>query len=662
MKDEGLKIKDKIIEKIKLNKEKIIRVLIAIAISLLIEIFICNFPAFRTMFTNKNLQKEFKVDGSSVIISNINERVTSINLYYSESLEDKATYKVCYMAEDTSDVVNLREKVILPQDEQYIHFDTHAPCKSIIINILTENKLEFEKIVLNKINFKINIYRLFIIFAAAIFFVKVKDKSIFKTEYDALSKLQNHRFILNLITICLLIFIYTVYQYNFESLTIKPEEVPKDDSILMQAEALANGQIELMEKPVEELVNMENPYDHVKRSAEGINYLYDVAYYDGAYYNYFGIAPIILLVLPFRMITGTFLHTYVFNFVFIFGIALSLASLYKKLVVKYIEKISLCNYYLGFYAILFGSNVFTLLRGAKYDIVVTSGIMFLLIAMNLAMSLYDKPKFKYIKLIFLGLTTGLIVLSKPNLIVYYPLIALLALNSMKDLKIKEKIKDIIVIGIPLGMLAIFQMYLNYIRFDNILEFGAKFQLTSFYMLSCMSITFGKIIGGILEYTFRAPVVNPLKFPFVFVNRDTSLVSMNEVCYENRLVGLIGIAILLIYLFKNYILKDEKELKYFINTGIIVSVLAMIIATAFGGICEAYAIDFKVILTLGAVILFLKAIDKENENEFIKRSFLILSIITILMMVGISLSAEVDFLTNYLNSVTVFFKNIFEFWI
>ena len=74
--------------------------------------------------------------------------------------------------------------------------------------------------------------------------------------------------------------------------------------------------------------------------------------------------------------------------------------------------------------------------GAKYDIVVTSGIMFLLIAMNLAMSLYDKPKFKYIKLIFLGLTTGLIVLSKPNLIVYYPLIALLALNSMKDLKIK----------------------------------------------------------------------------------------------------------------------------------------------------------------------------------------------------------------------------------
>ncbi len=614
------------------------------------------------MTANKNLEKEFKVDGTSVIISNINERVTSVNLFYKGELEDKATYKVCYMAEDTSDVVYLREKVVLPKDDQYIHFDTHAPCKTIIINILTENKLEFEKIVLNKINFNLNIYRIFIIFVAAIFFVKVKDRSIFEIEYDSESKLQNHRFILNLITICLLIFIYTVYQYNFESLTIKPEEVPKDDSILMQAEALANGQIELMEKPSEELVNMENPYDHVKRSSEGIPYLYDVAYFDGAYYNYFGIAPIILLVLPFRVITGTFLHTYVFNFVFIFGIALSLASLYKKLVVKYIEKLSLCNYYLGYYAILFGSNVFTLLRGAKYDIVVTSGIMFILMAMNLAMSLYDKPKRKYLKLIFLGLTTGFIVLSKPNLIVYYPLIALLVLNSMKELNLKEKIKDIIVIGIPLGMLAIFQMYLNYIRFDNILEFGAKYQLTSFNMISCMSITFGKTIGGILEYIFRAPVINPLKFPFVFVNKDTSLVSMNEVCYENRLVGLVGVAILIIYLFKNYILKDEKELKYFINTGIIVSILAMIVATSFGGICEAYAIDFKVILCLGAAILFLKAINKSENNEFVEKSFLILSLITIIMMVGISLSAENDFLMNYLNSVTVFFKNIFEFWI
>lgn len=655
---EGLKIKTKI----KFNEEKIKRIFIAIIVSLLIEIFICNFPAFRTMFTNKNLEKDFKIDNNTVMISNINERVTSINFYYLSELEDKVTYKIKYEAEDTSDIVTLREKVILSKDEQYVHFDTHTACKTIQIDILTENTLDFQKIVLNHVNFKINIYRLFFLFAFVIFFIKVKDKSIFKTEYDKDSKLHNYRFTLNLITLCAFIFIYIVYQYNFDSLTIKPEDIPKDDSILMQAEALANGQIELMEEPTEDLKNMENPYDHVKRSAEGIGYLYDVAYYDGAYYNYFGIAPIITLVLPFRLITGTYLHTYVFNFVFIFGIAFSLASLYKKLINKYIKKVSLCNYYLGYYAILIGSNVFTLLRGAKYDIVVTSGIMFLLIAMNLAVSLYEKPKLKYVKLIFLGITTGLVVLSKPNLIIYYPLILLLILNSMKELNLKEKIKDSLFIAVPLGGLAIFQMVLNYVRFDNILEFGAKYQLTSFNMISCMSITFGKIIGGILEYIFRGPIVNPLKFPFVFVNRETSLVSMNEVCYENRLVGLIGIAILGIYFFKNHILKEEKELKNVINIGIVVSILAMIISTCFGGICEAYSIDFKVILCIGAILLFLKAIENDEKNEIVSKGYFIACIITIIMMVGIGLTTEVDFLVNYTSSVTVFFKNIFEFWI
>lgn len=617
------------------------------------------------MFTNKNLKKNFKIDGSTVIISNINERVTSINFNYSQKkLEDKVTYKIQYMAEDTNDVINLREKVLLPSDDQYVHFDTHTACKTIQVDILTENKLEFSSIILNKINFKINIYRLFFIFAFVIFTVKIKDKSIFDVEFDKDSKLHNSRFTLNLIAICLLIFIYTIYQYDFGSLTIKPREVPKDDSILMQAEALTKGQIELIEKPSENLKNMENPYDYMKRSADCVAYLYDVAYYDGSYYNYFGIAPVILLVLPFRLLTGTFLHTYVFNFVFILGIALALSSLYKKLVIKYIKKVSLFNYYLGYYSILFGSNVFTLLRGAKYDIVVTSGIMFILISMNLAISLYDKEKFKkYIRLVLLGLTTGLIVLSKPNFIIYYPLIVLLTLNSMKNLNVKEKVKDIIIIGIPLGILAIFQMALNYIRFDNILEFGAKYQLTSLNMISCMKITFGKVFGGILEYIFRIPSINPLKFPFVFVNKETSLVSMNEICYENKLVGLASIAILVIYFFKNNIVKEEKELKYFINTSIIVSILAMILSTCFGGICEAYAIDFKIILCLGAVILFLKAIsDNDKNSEFIEKGFLIASLVTIIMMIGISLTTEVEFLTNYTKPVTVFFKNIFEFWI
>jgi len=659
-----IKIKKVELDKLKISNIKIKRILLAVIISLLIEIFICNFPAFRTMFTNKNIEKDFVLDEKTIIISNIDERITSININYKNELTDKVTYKIKYVAEDTSDTVWLRDKVVLENQKQYVHFDTHAKCKTLQIDLETWSEIHIENIVLNHVNFNINIYRIFMCFLVNIFIIKIKDKSLFKVKYNCNSERQKYIFLLNLTIICMFIYIYIICQYNCYSLSVKPEEINKEDSILMQTEAFANGSIKLLEEPTEELKNMENPYDHVARSNNNVSYLYDVAYYNGAYYNYFGVAPIITLILPFRLLTGMYLHTYIFNFIFIFGMVLVLYSLYKKLVDKYIKNITLCHFYLGYYAMLFGSNIFTLLRGAKYDIVVTSGIMFLLIAMNLAMSVYKNEKFKYLKLILLGISTALIVLSKPNLIIYYPLILFLLLTSMKELKIKDKIKDSIFVMVPLGIFAIFQMILNYLRFDNILEFGAKYQLTSFNMISCMGITFGKAFAGIMEYVFRTPMINPLKFPFVFINKDTNLVTINEICYENRLVGLIAIAILWVYLFKKNILKKEQtnELRNFINVGIIVSIIAIIVTTCFGGICEAYSIDFKVILCVGAAILLLKLVEQNEGNENINKIFIFLCLITISLMIPISFTTETTFLENLTSSVTVFLKNIFEFWI
>lgn len=235
---------------------------------------------------------------------------------------------------------------------------------------------------------------------------------------------------------------------------------------------------------------------------------------------------------------------------------------------------------------------------------------------------------------------------------------------MKNLEIKEKIKDSIFVIIPLGIFAIIQMIFNYLRFDNILEFGAKYQLTSFNMIYCMSFTFGKIFAGIFEYIFRTPQINPLVFPFVFINTDTSLVSMNEVCYENRLVGLIAIPILFVYLFANNILKNEKnkELVNFIKIILITSFISIIFNSCLGGICEAYSIDFKLMLCIGAIILLLKLIENKKSDENINKLYLILCITTVLIMLPIGLTTESNFLLDLRSSCTVFLKNIFEFWI
>ena len=52
------------------------------------------------------------------------------------------------------------------------------------------------------------------------------------------------------------------------------------------------------------MAELENPYDTAARQAAAPDALWDVAYYNGRYYVYFGIVPCLLFQLPFEALTG----------------------------------------------------------------------------------------------------------------------------------------------------------------------------------------------------------------------------------------------------------------------------------------------------------------------------------------------------------------------
>ena len=74
------------------------------------------------------------------------------------------------------------------------------------------------------------------------------------------------------------------------------------------AKSMTRGELYLEEEPPEWLVKMDNPYDKSARDefqkATGEEPLFDVAYYDGHYYVYFGVLPVLIFYLPFYLITG----------------------------------------------------------------------------------------------------------------------------------------------------------------------------------------------------------------------------------------------------------------------------------------------------------------------------------------------------------------------
>lgn len=75
------------------------------------------------------------------------------------------------------------------------------------------------------------------------------------------------------------------------------------------AKAMADGQLYLEVEPPQWLVDMDNPYDKGARDElqkqTGESYLFDVAYYEGHYYVYFGVLPVLLFYLPFYLLTGS---------------------------------------------------------------------------------------------------------------------------------------------------------------------------------------------------------------------------------------------------------------------------------------------------------------------------------------------------------------------
>ena len=69
------------------------------------------------------------------------------------------------------------------------------------------------------------------------------------------------------------------------------------------AHSLLNGRLDLEQDPPAAMQEMANPYDTAARQQAAPDALWDVAYYQGRYYVYFGVIPCLLFQLPFEALT-----------------------------------------------------------------------------------------------------------------------------------------------------------------------------------------------------------------------------------------------------------------------------------------------------------------------------------------------------------------------
>ncbi len=251
-------------------------------------------------------------------------------------------------------------------------------------------------------------------------------------------------------------------------------------------DAFRAGQLHLLDEVPESLLNMENPYDWGARSDAGISYKWDHLLYDGKYYSYYGIAPVLLLFLPYNLITGYYFPS---NWaVCLFGVMgiLFLGLLVYELIRRFFPKLSLGMYIgalilseavCGVWYCFAVTNFYEIAQAAGFGFVM-GGLYFLL-----SSGVLGEGRIKLSRLASSATLLSLGVLSRPTEAVWCMVaVLILGFGLFKHLRENGTSKKTVLLYLtaallPYVLLGSLQMAYNYLRFGSILDFGIQYSLT-----------------------------------------------------------------------------------------------------------------------------------------------------------------------------------------
>ncbi len=299
-------------------------------------------------------------------------------------------------------------------------------------------------------------------------------------------------------------------------------EIPAQrDQYEMITEAFLEGRLDFGYEPDPKLLAMENPYDAELRKALGVSFHYDHAFFQGKYYMYFGVVPVFLAFMPYRLLSGhalvTWQATFLFDAVFVIGLALYLYWLMKK----FFPKMPWSAFLSLLTVFSLVSTVYDAMFPALYQTPMACGKMleiWSLYFLSKAFCREDGEDFS-LKLAIPGTLLGALTFGcRPPLAVANMLVIPLAVQFLRERKITGRtVLCLIAAAAPYALVAAGLMWYNTARFYNPLEFGQSYQLTAVDQTSYGSMltmeNLIKLPSGIFNALF---VVSPIDTVFPYL--------------------------------------------------------------------------------------------------------------------------------------------------
>lgn len=462
------------------------------------------------------------------------------------------------------------------------------------------------------------------------------------------------------------------YPFNFDPKYYDPYE--------QQFDALMKGQLHLDVEPSKGLLELDNPYDYASR--EGVDYLWDRAYFEGRYYSYFGMAPIFTVYYPFYLVTGRLPSDSTVSAIFAVMTALFFSLAAVKWASMYTKKLPLPMLFLGTVSALFSSQVFLVMRGRSkfYYIATIAGMAFLTLFLWLILcgisgtvgfaSKEGEPKrgARLTLYALAGVAYGLLFMSRVNmaLLAAFIVLPMLWFRIIRDGKSFRKIKDIllelIALGSPVVLFVAAQLVMNYVRFDSFFEFGTTYQLTV-SDVSLNKLRLSDLPAAILHY-FLQPLSYSSDFPMVSL-LYTKLESYGHYVYVDTGMGLLSIPLMWSLFGSAFVLANKK--RQLAHKVALASLVVGAVAVAWfdfclGGVIFRYTCDLTLLLSFASLAVIFSISEDGTEQgsaRAVNISLSMLLVFSLLVSVSLSMSLNNN-LTAYSPEAYVAFKELFIF--
>ena len=395
------------------------------------------------------------------------------------------------------------------------------------------------------------------------------------------------------------------------------------------AVALSEGHLYLDDVPPTSLLTMENPYDFDSRDRilenTGEECLWDVAYYHGAYYVYFGVVPVLVFYLPWYLVTGTAFPTWVG--ILIVGILLIVGTFWLtyELRRKYFPKVPFMTWILTTLMMINGCGALTIMRRPDYySLPILMGVALSVYGIAFWLSSLEEPKVNGWKLAAGCLCMALVAGCRPQLLLGSFLIFPIFWNAVfkkRQLFSGDSRGKTTAAILMYAVIAACLMIYNYKRFGSVFDFGANYNLTTNDMTK-RGIELGRIPYALFTYLFQLPAVSAA-FPYLLevMHKTTYLgKTISEGTFGGFFtVNLIPFAAFLVmghrmWFAENGKMTESGKRMYGMAGLSLLSGIVIIIADAeAAGILQRYYSDFGWLFYIGGIICFYAAWQHNAEN-------------------------------------------------